>query len=922
MRMLGAIPAALLAAPLFAGDVLPTWGARLEVPGAATSLGPAAFADNWGGLRATGGIKPLADGSRAFSLQLWEGGRHVEKARGSLSFREEGDAVRVAYSFEVTADVELKQLCVNAFFPMAEFAGGEIGVDAGKASVPKTCRGGPFLRRTVSGFTLTDAKGTRRLALSFARPTEVFVQDDRFWGGRDTMCLRIVLEGTRAYRAGETFSTEFTLSDGGRTRLSQDVKGYKIEAGPEWIPLVEEPDIVPGSALDFSSLRGTDAPAGRHGRIIAKDGHFAFEDSPGVSRRFYGVNICGYANVPEAASARPFARRLALTGYNAIRFHHHECALVEKDGLTLIPARMERFDALVAACVEHGIYLTTDLFVSRRPISFRSIGIDRDGLVGSHEFRELVLAHDGAYANFIRFARDFLGHVNPHTGRSLAQEPALGWLSLVNEGNLGNNGMQFMARNPCFAEKWRTWLAGKKAADPAAWRDVPDTLPTSLGDRSSRHVIAYTLFMQHLEADFAARVRRFLRDEMGCKALTTDMNGWHYPAAYQLPRARSHDYADFHFYVDHPEFLETSWHLPSTCANANPFANPRMGAPERAFGRVFGRPLAVSEFNYSAPGRFRGVGGIAAGALGGLQDWDAMWRFAWSHNEWGIQKPGTQPLTYFDMCADPLGLAAERAVICLFLRRDAKPLARTCALVAPISALTSPDASPMLSLNYAWAAWYARVGTAIGEPPPDTDLKLSYPSALSASSLDVERRLFNATGRPGIAGDGQIEIDGKAGRFVVRTPGTCGGFAESGVVKAGALEADPGGTAATVWASALDGKAIGASARLLVTHLTDVQNSGMKYVDRSRRILTEWGGMPHLMRRGTAHVKLAVSGGHWRCYALSMGGRRVREVPCAAEDGHVAFVADVSGDPTGATWLYELVRDSPHDAKTPTCGID
>ena len=66
-----------------------------------------------------------------------------------------------------------------------------------------------------------------------------------------------------------------------------------ITAGEDWIPLKAELDILPGSALDFSHMGLADAPAGKHGRVLARaDGQFAFEDSPAVARRFYGVNLC------------------------------------------------------------------------------------------------------------------------------------------------------------------------------------------------------------------------------------------------------------------------------------------------------------------------------------------------------------------------------------------------------------------------------------------------------------------------------------------------------------------------------------------------------------------------------------------------------------------------------------------------------
>lgn len=65
-----------------------------------------------------------------------------------------------------------------------------------------------------------------------------------------------------------------------------------IMAGSEWIPLRPELEIEPGSALDFSRLGFQDAPAGKHGRVIAR-GSFGFECPPGVdpaSRRTVGFS--------------------------------------------------------------------------------------------------------------------------------------------------------------------------------------------------------------------------------------------------------------------------------------------------------------------------------------------------------------------------------------------------------------------------------------------------------------------------------------------------------------------------------------------------------------------------------------------------------------------------------------------------------
>jgi hypothetical protein len=95
---------------------------------------------------------------------------------------------------------------------------------------------------------------------------------------------------------------------------------------------------------------------------------------------------------------------------------------------------------------------------------------------------------------------------------------------------------------------------------------------------------------------------------------------------------------------------------------------------------------------------------------------------------------------------------------------------------------------------------------------------------------------------------------------------------------------------------------------VLVTHLTDVQNTGSVYADAGRRILLERGELPHLMRAGRAEVTLSLAEGDWRVYALRPDGTRVRRVASRFSDGKLFFAADVAAVDTEATYLYEIVR--------------
>ena len=143
------------------------------------------------------------------------------------------------------------------------------------------------------------------------------------------------------------------------------------------------------------------------------------------------------------------------------------------------------------------------------------------------------------------------------------------------------------------------------------------------------------------------------------------------------------------------------------------------------------------------------------------------------------------------------------------------------------------------------------------------------------------------------------------GSMAVETERTCGGFAEGGEIAAGPLRAMLDCTAA-VWASSLDGRPLAESRRILLSHVTDVQNSGIAYADDSRTVLLRWGDMPHLAHRGRARVSLACS---WprRVYALDFAGARRGEIASRYDGGAMSFEADVAGDSQNATFFYEIV---------------
>ncbi len=807
-------------------------------------------------------------------------------------------ALRAHYTFTPKTAVELSSLFVGTRFPAQSLIGGRWRADQKSGAFTEAQGALSMFSGKIKTLEIeTPPPAVQRLVVTFDAPTPVLIQDNRRWG--DTFGVRIGVGGEGLYPAGKPREVGFTLKTHAPLTLTY-ARPVVLEAGPEWVTLAYEKEIVPGSALDFSGMGFTDAPAGKYGWLKAEGPHFEFENKPGVAQRFYGVNFCFTANFPSQEQAEQLADRLVRLGYNSVRIHHHDNGCVEgsPDTLTLNPDQMARLDGFLAACFKRGLYATTDLYVSRK-ISWRHIGIDRDGQIETQVFKALIAVHEPAFQNWAAFARAFLNHVNPHTGRRYADEPGMPFIALVNEGSIGYRQAE-SRETPTMQAAWAAWLAEQRAKDPA-YAEIPDKMPLGM---SGREGAAVARFVADTESRMVARMKAFLREEIGCRALISNYNcGTHYTTL-QPVREALYDYVDDHFYVDHPSFLDKRWSLPSRCGNENPLRTGCTVPCGVAFTRLANKPFTVSEYNFSGPGMYRGIGGIMTGAMGALQDWSSLWRFTYSHrleNMFSTENAAG----YFDVATDPLSQASDRASICLFLRRDLEPAAPRVAIDLAQrpdgQTVGLPEAARTVAPAWRVAAWHAQVGTYAATAPLAAWRLLPESEAYATGTVACVASLANTVG--------PLVIDQARGAFTLDTARTMGGFAEEGRIAAGALTATLRGAPATVWVSALDDQPVVLSRRLLLTHLTDVQNTEVKYADQARKILLAWGKTPYLVRVGQAEIALAVQHPETcTVYALATNGRRLGQVPARVTGGALCFTADVA-HPEGARILYEIVKE-------------
>ncbi|MBR1587698.1 MAG: hypothetical protein IJ658_05175, partial [Kiritimatiellae bacterium] len=657
-----ALAAAGTGAPLEAGLGI---DGNMRVGGNGAQLALTVHHEGWAGtstgMRTGLAFPDLATGTANFELFVGDD----RSGHGSATLLPTADR-RAAYVVTATSDLDQnpEATVLSLTLPCGAYAGGSWTDGSGNKHVlPKEFDDKRMCLCSATAKTISFAAAgdVEPFTLTFPAPVPLMIQDDRKWG--PTFTLRISADGARAFRKGDqrNFTCILSAPDGVTVTIDQPVV---VKGGPDWIPLDYGKDIEAGSALDFSGMGLQDAPAGKYGWLRNVGGHFEFEGRPGARQRFYGVNLCFDANFPDTALADELVTRLARLGYNAVRIHHYDNwhGVIEgtKDRLSINDEWTKRLDYLLFRAMEKGIYVTTDLFTSR-PVMWRDVGIDRDGQVPMQVYKNLIGVHAPAFENWKTFSRNLLAHVNPYTGRAYKDEPGLPLISLVNEGHLTWCWDEIKRETPMKAA-WKRWIDARRAADPAFAKGVSD----DAGRVPAWNNAALIAFMADVEGDLARRQREFLR-ALGAKALLTSQNcGGHYTPLMAM-REACYDYVDDHFYVDHPHFIARPWSLPSRCPNTNPVFSGNLPPVACAYTRMPSKPFCITEWNFSGPGMFRGVGGIITGAMGALQEWDGLWRFAYAHNRDGLRDRRGFP-GYFDVGGDPLGQASDRASVCLFLR--------------------------------------------------------------------------------------------------------------------------------------------------------------------------------------------------------------------------------------------------------------
>ncbi|MBU1146790.1 MAG: hypothetical protein KKD11_00350 [Candidatus Omnitrophica bacterium] len=667
-----------------------------------------------------------------------------------------------------------------------------------------------------------------------------------------------------------------------------------VDETEKWFPFYIPWNYCEGSQLDFSFL--LDAPAGNHGFLTTKDGHFYFED--GTRARFWGLNIhSSRACFPTRAQAEDIARRLAQLGCNIVRMHFLDLeaprGVVDgeySDSQHLSASQMDKLDYFIYQLKQNGIYTCFDVLGLGARNFKPGDGLPeaddiRNGAGGVSFFNKRIIELSK------KFALDFLTHVNPYTKNAYLDEPAIALVEMTNENSLFLKHLydKFPPYyNKEIQDMWEGWLADR----------TRDLKPVKGGWKEDKE------FLFELQDTYQREMYNCLRF-IGVK-IPIGASNLPYDSLALLADSRM-DFVDMHIYWDLCDTLDK---IHNRALIKQDHLNPMTIVNTIAIAKVGKKPLISTEWGSNWPNEWRAVDILTTAAYAGLNDWDAL--FLYSYNGgWGLTWENLEKKLYFGTVIfnDPAKMGLFSLASLMFLRKDVDKASSVHTAAYPIEKLFEMHDSWQDRSKLAGIAYLSRIEKEFHtNENKKIEREISYPEV---------RDLIGGDGRL-ISDTGEIIRDFKKGIFILKTPRT---FSFSGFISEEkdqefkGIRFSSGTDFSTFTITSLDSQDIDASRHLLLVVVGRVQNRGQKLAphitkkdeDLHRDVyVLKTGQAPILVEdiKGTVCIKKVIRQKGLRVFSLDEKGRRKKEIPISLIDSEYSF--GVSGE--HQTIYYEVLR--------------
>ncbi|MCG8432072.1 MAG: hypothetical protein MJA29_12985 [Candidatus Omnitrophica bacterium] len=422
------------------------------------------------------------------------------------------------------------------------------------------------------------------------------------------------------------------------------------EDGSEWYPFVIPAKLDLNSPANIGKLV-LDAPAGKHGFVTVKDGHFYFED--GTRARFWGTNLCFGSCFPTRKQAKILAERLSFFGFNAVRLHHmdhfepmgifEDIDPVFKDPQmkqtgVLSKRQLDRLDYFIYQLKQHGIYININLLVSRN-FTLADDVTDANQLdiagkpLSIFDRRMIDLQKD--------YAQELLTHYNPYTKLTYAEDPAIAFIEITNENSLYT--LKF--------KKIPTYYAGLLEK---LWTDWKIKKPATVKNDKN-------LFYEELQREYFQEMTCFLRNRLGVKALITGIGGFY--ATADIKTQETCDFIAMHEYWDYPKFPGKRWDSNNfTMHRKSMLLDPKQGIIDiiQRNAALIKKPLMLTEWNVCFPNKYAYETPILIATKVHSELLEGAFQFAFMHS-WKSENILKYIRSFFNTVANPQQLMLSSA---------------------------------------------------------------------------------------------------------------------------------------------------------------------------------------------------------------------------------------------------------------------
>ena len=709
---------------------------------------------------------------------------------------------------------------------------------------------------------------------------------------------------------------------------------FVVRAGDRFRALKRPPtpQILPGSALDFSELN-----TGKIERIIInRHGRLAKESAPEEPFRFFAVEVSTsqkdhYVNHDDGKrklNARAFwkdknrisalVREIRRHGCNMVRLHSMDMVTVTDGVATLNPGKIDLWDWCVAECKKNGIYIQIDTMHVQGFSKFNQWM--REGRARNAKFQ---LLFSKAMRDEYRIGmKAFLDHVNPYTKTALRDDPVLAVLNYCNEQEFAFISTEFPwdAALP----EWRKFVG-----DPNAPMFTRKEWVTK--NEKGKKINAFITMKWR---EMLAWYRKTIHQEIGYKGLA---NLWEMTSSMHYNVLRNDlDYVMMHAYHAHAIDSKVQ-------SQGSDIGGGLKQLRTLLDARIAGRPFLVNEYASVYWNRYRYEEPFAVSAYASFQGFDMLLR----HGS-PIHVVNGERIFPWIMFHDPICKASLVQTALLYGRGDVQEGKRGVRLTFSEKAVSDNmiwnDALNSMQSRLSLIAKFGLEQTdpapTLRPPAPADDLRIPLLGGAQvventqgfASSLESGTGSFSLADQitvlrnKGIIdranrSDGayvfenstrELYVDSVRNYMSVNTPrfqGVCGEETAKAALRDVSIELLKTRGVVSV-ASLRKGKPIAESDRLLLVYATNALCNNMAFENDSMMKVLYYGENPTMIETGRFRVTIRNrNAGKLKLYPLLMNGKRCAPVkPLSVGNGTLTAEIDTAKLPEGPALFFELAE--------------